>query len=192
MPPRGRKPRPAHIKLVTDEGDTRPLPTRNLKTGLCGALKDDGRTCGLTAGWGTKHKGEGFCKHHEADGRRRVEGCPIPLHEKAAGVWNIIAEELKTLGIFKTTYFPTIAALCSAISVQADATEQLLDAGLLATGYRGDVKKHPIFQIWRDANTQVRLLSAELGLTPTALSRAGVTPGAGSADEMEDLLTGGA
>ena len=31
----------------------------------CGFEKEDGETCGLTAGWGTDHKGSGRCKHHE-------------------------------------------------------------------------------------------------------------------------------
>lgn len=31
---------------------------------ICGADNRDGEPCGLPAGWGTDHQGEGRCKHH--------------------------------------------------------------------------------------------------------------------------------
>ena len=39
-------------------------PTR--ARGKCGFVKDDGRPCGLGAGRGTAHRGEGCCSHHDA------------------------------------------------------------------------------------------------------------------------------
>lgn len=40
---------------------------------ICGAENNDGDPCGLPAGWGTEHPGEGRCKHHGGSGGRPVK-----------------------------------------------------------------------------------------------------------------------
>ncbi|WP_103021473.1 hypothetical protein [Salinibacter altiplanensis] len=46
----------------------------------CGAENRDGAPCGLPAGWGTDHKGEGRCKHHGG----ATEGAGAPEGNKNA------------------------------------------------------------------------------------------------------------
>lgn len=40
---------------------------------ICGADNRDGDPCGLPAGWGTDHPGEGRCKHHGGNAGRPIK-----------------------------------------------------------------------------------------------------------------------
>jgi P27 family predicted phage terminase small subunit len=72
-----------------------------------------------------------------------------------------------------------VTTYCTAWALHDRAARELQAEGLKVRGRsapdRGRSVRNPAWQVWRDAATQLRHWSRELGLTPDARSRAGLT-----------------
>lgn len=65
----------------------------------CGATKRDGsgEACGLPAGWGTDHVGEGRCKHHDGGGAPKGNKNAVTTGEHEAIFYDTLSEEEQDL-----------------------------------------------------------------------------------------------
>lgn len=82
----------------------------------------------------------------------------------------------------------TLAALCVAYSEMIEASEQIDAEKITYKTSAGLIKRNPAVAIRAAAITQIRLLSAELGLTP--VSRKKSTKHEGSEDDPDSAALG--
>lgn len=190
---RGQKPRPHGLKVIRGEADTGahhepPAYTGPEASPKCGYTKEGGEPCGLTAGWGTDHKGSGRCRHH--DGRDPVlagELAPPPdLPEELVPAWNAIAPKLAAQRVLTEVDVEAAVQLLFARHFALEAGRTLLAEGTVIAGTKGD-RKHPAWQIYRDAQVSLRQWFCEFGMTPSARTRipSGVDE---ESSELERLL----
>jgi P27 family predicted phage terminase small subunit len=79
-----------------------------------------------------------------------------------------------------------VVAYVHAVVNYKRATKLVEELGLLVEGRRDGLVTNPAVRIQRDAATLIRMLAAELGLTPSARSRLSVEEG--SSDDVDDFL----
>ena len=103
-----------------------------------------------------------------------VRGIPEPpawLSDEALAEWERITPELDRLGMVTHLDRSILAIYCDAWAKWVQSARLAGSVGLLATGQRGEDRKHPVMQLYRDLGTQCRNLARELGLTPSARLR---------------------
>lgn len=118
---------------------------------------------------------------------RAVRAIPSPptwLSKEAKAEWRRITPELHRLGLLAKLDRAVLAGYCQSWS-QFVAAERLIGPRLCVIGQKGEVVKHPAWQVRRDALTQLTQLAKELGLSPNARGRMTVEP---PEDEEEDDL----
>lgn len=116
---------------------------------------------------------------------------PSWLMAEAKAEWNRIVPGLDRMGVLATVDRAMLATYCSAWARFVQAEQQLKKDGLFSD--RNDRSaKHPLWQVWREAATQIRELAKELYLTPTARLRSeipeGDAGGSSSSEGEDDIL----
>lgn len=115
---------------------------------------------------------------------------PTWLDREAKAEWARVVPALDRMGVLAEVDRAILATYCVAWSTMVDAHRKLRAEGLVATKRYGPVK-HPLWQVWREAATQVRDLAKELYLTPTARLRSEIPEGdagGSSSGEDDDIL----
>ena len=103
-----------------------------------------------------------------------VRGIPDPpswLATEAKAEWKRVTPELNRLGLLAKIDRAVLAIYCDAWSKWVTASRRLESDGLTAKGARGHTMKSAVWQLYRDAGTQVAALAKELGLSPNARGR---------------------
>lgn len=120
----------------------------------------------------------------------KAPAAPTWLDREAKAEWNRVVPSLERMGVLATVDRAVLATYCSAWSEFVKAQAALRKDGLYSPRSDRDAK-HPLWQVWREAATQIRELAKELYLTPTARLRSEIPEGdaGGSSDESEgDIL----
>jgi P27 family predicted phage terminase small subunit len=91
------------------------------------------------------------------------------------------------MGLLYAADEDVIVAYVHAVVNYRKATKIVEELGLLVEGRRDGLVTNPAVRVQRDAATLIRMLAAELGLTPSARSRLSVEEGSdGDADDLLD------
>jgi P27 family predicted phage terminase small subunit len=100
-----------------------------------------------------------------------VPPMPADLDAEAKAEWKRVTPELVRLGLLgRTLDRAVLTAYCDAWSKFCRARAPLAKT-LTHTDKNGDVRKHPGWQIYREASVLVTSLAKELGLSPNARGR---------------------
>lgn len=138
MAPRGRKPKPARLKILTGNAGRRPIKP----------------------------------ELEPAPGAT----CPADLSEGARAVWARVAPELERLGLLNVLTGETLAGYCDAYARWVQATAEIAKTGEVVKAPSGYPVQNPWRAIANKAHEQWTKLAAEFGMTPSAMTRMGVTP----------------
>ncbi len=118
---------------------------------------------------------------------RAAPKAPTWLDREARAEWGRVVPELERLGLLTSLDRAVLAAYCDAWSRFCAARRALAKAGgAVIQGERG-VRKHPAWQIYREALTACLQLWKELALTPNARLRTDA-PTPSEPDAAADLL----
>ena len=113
---------------------------------------------------------------------------PTWLDTEAKAEWRRVVPELNRLGVLATIDRAVLSTYCAAWSRFATLERVLQDEGLTVHDSRGDQRKHPSWQQWREAATVVATVGRELMLTPASRLRAVKPEGDGDGNEGADIL----
>lgn len=114
--------------------------------------------------------------------------CPTWLSDYAKTTWRRIVPELDALGLLTLVDRDTLAILCESVAQFRIATETM-QRGQLTTGQRGEARKNPAWQIWRDSAKMISQFSAMFGLSPSDRARLFSDPQGGTAGpSLEEIL----
>ncbi len=119
--------------------------------------------------------------------RKQRARVPAWLSPDARAVWQRTAKQLDAMGLLYAADEDVIVAYVHAVVNYRKATKIVEELGLLVEGRRDGLVTNPAVRVQRDAATLIRMLAAELGLTPSARSRLSVEEGSdGDADDLLD------
>lgn len=107
---------------------------------------------------------------------------PTWLDKEGRAEWKRVVPELERLGLLTRLDRAVLAMYCDTWSKWCQARKAL--KSLIVAGAKGD-RKHPAWQIYRDAEMSVSALAKELGLSPNARGRMKAPDGP---DDPEDDL----
>lgn len=130
-------------------------------------------------GQASKKEAEAIAKPVE-DAPRPPEGLP----DEAAAEWSRVVPVLYSQGVYDPILdraFMTVYV--TAYAVYTAAMVELATGGLMAEGYRGQVKKSPAHQIARDASTLMLAYGSRFGLNPLDRQRLSVPGPSNDVDE---------
>lgn len=113
---------------------------------------------------------------------------PTWLDREAAAEWRRVVPELHRLGLLSKVDRAVLATYCSAWSKFVAAERMVQRDGLIVLGHRDAERKHPAWQMWREAATVVATLSKEIFASPNARLRSTKPEGDGGQDEGEGIL----
>lgn len=97
--------------------------------------------------------------------------CPTWLSEDAKRVWKRTAKQLETMGLLFEADQDILATYVNAVVNYERATKQVDRDGILVEGRRDGMVTNPAVRVQRDCAQLIRMLGAELGLTPSGRSR---------------------
>jgi P27 family predicted phage terminase small subunit len=114
---------------------------------------------------------------------------PTGLDREAAAEWRRIVPELDDKGLLSKVDRGVLTAYCRAWS-HACAAQKILEEGDLVLPGTEDYgpRKHPAWQIWREATTLATALQKELLLTPSARLRATMPEAADGKNGSDDIF----
>ena len=115
----------------------------------------------------------------------RAPAPPASLCPGAKKEWQRVAGILAREGNYHESYAALLTAYCACYARWLEAEKHLQGSAAVA----GD-ERSPWLDVGHKSLDQVRRLAAELGLTPTARARMGITPEPAAADPMEAFLDG--
>ena len=110
----------------------------------------------------------------KAAGRRvKVENPTRPkwLTPYGRATWNRVVKELGPLGLLNPVDLDTLAGFCDAAAFAKDARDLLRADGLVLTGGKGELVRHPAYMIWQQSIAKVESLGKLLALNPSARLR---------------------
>lgn len=93
---------------------------------------------------------------------------PAGLHAHGQRLWRAVVPVLSAAGTLTPLDQAGLETMCVAYAVAREAAEQLASDGGTHRDERGILRKHPAFQVWRDAQATFRAWANEFGLTPAA------------------------
>ncbi|MFG3018311.1 phage terminase small subunit P27 family [Streptomyces sp. NPDC048254] len=138
-------------------------------------------------------RGQASKREAEAGTRPREDAPPPPdgLPAEARAEWSRVVPELNARGVFDPALDRAFMVVyCTAWAVYTAAVVELATNGLMAEGYRGQVKKSPAHQIARDAAALMLTFGARFGLNPLDRQRLSVPrPDSNSDDTFGGLLS---
>lgn len=112
---------------------------------------------------------------------------PSDLDAEALAEWQRIVPALNEKGLLAEVDRGVLAGYCRAWS-NACLAQELLSIGLLVDDKNGDVRKHPAWQMWREATALSAALAKELLITPNSRLRATMPEAKGDGATAEGLL----
>jgi P27 family predicted phage terminase small subunit len=86
-------------------------------------------------------------------------------------VWRRTVKELEPLSLLNPADLDTLAAFCDAAAFAKDTRDVLVADGLTRVGQRGELVKHPMFQVWRQSISMIESLGSKFALNPSARLR---------------------
>jgi P27 family predicted phage terminase small subunit len=86
-------------------------------------------------------------------------------------VWRRTVREFEPLRLLSPLDRETLAGFCDAAAFAKDTRDLLVADGLTRRGQKGELVKHPMFQVWRQSISVVESLGSTLGLNPSARLR---------------------
>lgn len=114
---------------------------------------------------------------------------PTGLDREAAAEWRRIVPALDEKGLLSKVDRGVLTAYCRAWSHSCAAQKELEESDLVLPGTEDyGPRKHPAWQIWREATTLAMALQKELLLTPSARLRATMPEAADAKDDGADIL----
>jgi P27 family predicted phage terminase small subunit len=118
--------------------------------------------------------------------------CPDWLCAEARAKWDEIVPPLLEAGVVCGLDQAILTAYCQAWAELVEATRLLAEQGRTTTCGTGGLKPHPAVALQRGAVNMLRLLGAQLGLTPEGRLRLHLDQGAfqEERDELEEFLSG--
>lgn len=111
---------------------------------------------------------------------------PERLSGVASDLWDELAPDLERKGVLTGWDVPAFAETCRWFGVYLSAMNRLEADGAIVEGSKGE-RKHPAFQVARDAWDKFAQMAGRFGLTPSERQRISVSEDARGTD---DLLTG--
>jgi P27 family predicted phage terminase small subunit len=111
---------------------------------------------------------------------------PGRLAGEAERLWDELAPSLVRKGVLTAWDVPAFAEACRWWALYQDALGRVESEGLIVEGAKGE-RKHPAFQVARDAWDKFAQVAGKFGLTPSERSRLSV--GEGSRDGRDRLLS---
>ncbi|KAB8167051.1 phage terminase small subunit P27 family [Streptomyces sp. 3MP-14] len=118
----------------------------------------------------------------------KAPSAPSWLDREAKAEWRRVVPELDRLGVLATIDRAVLATYCAAWSRFVQLEQLLQDEGLIQRDSRGDARKHPAWQQWREAATVVATVGRELMLTPASRLRAVKPEGPDDDDDGGGIL----
>lgn len=190
---RGRKPRPYGFKVLQGGVSDRDEREWRKRTATCGQPTSSGTPCRRPAGHGTD-RSAGPCYQHLEEATPGVDSVTDPptfLPEKAKELWSSLAPKLETTDRFTPEDVPAFTSLCLSYYFALLAGATLLKDGIVDVdeAHAGRRRKHPAWQMWRDAQGSFRQWACEFGLTPSSRTRFEI-PETTELSRMERLLRG--
>ena len=111
----------------------------------------------------------------------------LPVEGKR--LWRYLAPRLAELGLLTEMDTTALEMMCLHYATAVQAERLIRREGLVTTGVRGGLVKHPAVQILRDSSTAFRQYAEQFGLTPSSRARIEL-PMPDEPDELERLLFG--
>lgn len=184
----GPRPTPSALQdSLSDQAAGRRLQA--VDSDQCGYPCADDTPCRRPAGWGTEHE-DGPCRDHQQEPEPKVARLPEPppgFPDAFEEMWWELGHRLQRYGLLTELSEPAFVSMLLSYTVATKAGRALTKSGLAVKGAKG-VKKNPIFQIWRDANTAWRQWATEFGLTPSSQERVQLEE-TEEMNELEDSLS---
>lgn len=100
---------------------------------------------------------------------------PAGLCEEAQAEWQRIVPELEAIGLLATVDRSILMRYCQAWADWLSLNENLAATGMLVRGRRDALVRNPLWLLRHDAEAVLSDLGKQLGLTPAARLRQGVT-----------------
>ena len=123
-------------------------------------------------------------------GRVSVSHPPKPrsLTGEAAAEWSRVVPELERSGILSTVDRALLVRYCTAWADWVELDRLLQQGGKIVRGQKGNLVRSPAWLMRKDAEQTLIELGRQLGLTPIARLRAGIThePAPVASDEPAD------
>ncbi len=114
---------------------------------------------------------------------------PSGLHRYGQAYWRKVVGVLSEAGQLTPADTGGLEGLVYSYATMRVAAEQLATEGATHVDERGIIRKHPAFQVWRDAQASYRSWATQFGLTP--LSRKSVpqskTPGKSLVEQLHEM-----
>jgi P27 family predicted phage terminase small subunit len=113
---------------------------------------------------------------------------PRSLTGEAAAEWSRVVPELERSGILSTVDRALLVRYCTAWADWVELDRLLQQGGKIVRGQKGNLVRSPAWLMRKDAEQTLIELGRQLGLTPVARLRAGIThePPPSVSDEPED------
>lgn len=111
---------------------------------------------------------------------------PTWIDREAKAEWQRITGELNELGLIARIDRAVLTLHCRTWSMWVRADRQLADEDLVVLGEK-DMRKNPLWQVWREAGAQCLTLCKELGCAPGARLRMSLPEGE-DGDEGDGIL----
>lgn len=113
---------------------------------------------------------------------------PRSLTGEAAAEWNRVVPELERSGILSTVDRALLVRYCTAWADWVELDRLLQQGGKIVRGQKGNLVRSPAWLMRKDAEQTLIELGRQLGLTPVARLRAGIThePAPTVSEEPED------
>lgn len=112
-----------------------------------------------------------------------VPQCPFKAGTIAAKKWREVIAGLKRMGLIDEVDGMHVEGLCRAYQTAQEAEKIVESEGLVVTGAKGALIKHPATLIASDAWNKVRMYGNDLGLNHLSRQRMEANP-----DETEDTI----
>lgn len=107
-------------------------------------------------------------------GRLEAPVMPAYLPDRAKTAWRQLVPALTEAGVIRDVDGPGLEALCVSVAVMREAASHLRSGDWLVPGSHGNVKRTPYFDIWVQAQGEVRKWSERFGLDPSTRTRLGL------------------
>lgn len=106
---------------------------------------------------------------------RGVPDKPEHLSEEAAGIWDLLIADLAESGVLDKTDALAVEAVAVTLERARQARRLIAEEGMTIESARGAKTRHPAVQIERDCWALLRGYMEQLGLSPAARARLGLT-----------------
>ena len=120
---------------------------------------------------------------------------PFELSERAREIWDRLAPDMKSRGIFTEWDADSFAMACDCLAMYWEFRELLEEhrdspyGPYMAKGAAGGVIKHPYWQQMRDAQAMALQIYSRFGMTPSDRSKLSVKDADGAVTGLDELIS---